>query len=160
MKHIVVDLEMNTVKNNSEIRKICRMETIEIGAVMLDENMQEISSFRTYIKPEFSETIAHKIRRLTGITDEMVANAPKFREGFGMFAAWCAGTGDDFKIYSWSDSDYMQISKEMEVKQYELSEIESRVVSEPWIDFQKEFDVHLGFEKQVSLKILLMRNQY
>lgn len=39
MKHIVVDLEMNKGKLKSEGRSICIMETIEIGAVMLDFSM-------------------------------------------------------------------------------------------------------------------------
>ncbi len=47
MKHIVFDLEMNNIRQKSEARKIYTMETIEIGAVMLADNLQEISSFRT-----------------------------------------------------------------------------------------------------------------
>ena len=31
MKHIVVDLEMNNIRQKSEARKICTMGTIEIG---------------------------------------------------------------------------------------------------------------------------------
>ena len=46
MKHIVVDLEMNNISNKYKDFD-CTMETIEIGAIMLDENYQEISSFRT-----------------------------------------------------------------------------------------------------------------
>ena len=51
MKHIVVDLEMNGIEKKHRIFG-CTMETIEIGAIMLDENYQEISSFKTYVKPE------------------------------------------------------------------------------------------------------------
>ncbi len=40
MKHIVVDLEMNSISNKY---KDFIMETIEVGAIMLDENYQEIS---------------------------------------------------------------------------------------------------------------------
>ena len=61
MKHIVVDFEMNNIQQKSEARRICTMETIEIGAVMLDDNLQEISSFRTYVKPEYNDGIAKKI---------------------------------------------------------------------------------------------------
>ena len=78
MKHIVVDLEMNYVAKKSDARRICRMETIEIGAVMLDDNLQEISAFRTYVKPEYNDYIERKIKRITGITEEMVQNAPPF----------------------------------------------------------------------------------
>lgn len=40
---------------------------------MLDDNLQEISSFRTYIKPEYKDGILPKISRLTGITEAMIA---------------------------------------------------------------------------------------
>lgn len=155
MKHIVVDLEMNGVSKKSEARCICTMETIEIGAVMLDENLQEISSFRTYVKPEYNDRIMPNITKLTGITNEMVLNAPKFKEAFRMFASWCMGTGDEVTIYAWSDTDYKQIIKEMALKAYELDEAEQLVVASEWKDFQAEFDGHLGFERQISLKMAL-----
>jgi len=155
MKHIVVDLEMNNIPYKSDARAICTMETIEIGAVMLDENLQEISSFRTYVKPQYNDRIIPKISKLTGITDEMVMNAPKFNEAFKMFTNWCMGTGDDITIYAWSDSDFIQISKEIELKSYEMSESEKHMVFNQWNDFQNEFDCHLGFERQVSLKMAL-----
>lgn len=155
MKHIVVDLEMNNVAQQSETRRICTHETIEIGAVMLDDNMQEISSFRTYVKPEYNDCIVPKISRLTGITTEMVACAPSFSEAFQMFTGWCLGTGDEVTIYAWSASDYTQIKKEIKLKNYEASAEEEMLVAEAWQDFQKEFDVHLGFERQLSLKMAL-----
>lgn len=119
---------------------------------MLDDMMQEISSFRTYVKPEYNDAIERKIRRLTRITDEMIANAPVFKEAFQMFTSWCLGTGDEVTVYAWSDSDYNQIVKEIVLKGYEVSEKESQLVHTPWTDFQHEFDKHLGFENQLSLK--------
>ena len=155
MKHIVVDLEMNTIRRKSEARKIWNMETIEIGAVMLDDNLEEIASFRTYVKPEFNDCIERKITRLTGITDDMVKNAPSFSEALRMFTNWCLGTNDDVTIYAWSESDYMQISNEMLLKNYQVSENEKDLLLNEWSDFQHEFDSHLGFQKQVSLKMAL-----
>lgn len=155
MKHIVVDLEMNTIRRKSEARKIWNMETIEIGAVMLDDNLEEIASFRTYVKPEFNDCIERKITRLTGITDDMVKNAPSFSEALKMFTNWCLGTNDDVTIYAWSESDYMQISNEMLLKNYQVSENEKDLLLNEWSDFQHEFDSHLGFQKQVSLKMAL-----
>ena len=60
MKHIVIDLEMNQVNGKSKARALCRMETIEIGAVMLDENLQEVSSFKEYVHPEYSDKVYAK----------------------------------------------------------------------------------------------------
>jgi len=155
MKHIVVDLEMNNIRKKSEARRVCTMETIEIGAVMLDENLQEISTFRTYVKPEYNDGIERKITRLTGITDEMVLNAPMFNEALRMFTSWCMGTGDEVTIYAWSDTDYQQISKEMLLKRYEVSEEEKALFYNEWSDFQHEFDSHMGFERQLSLSMAL-----
>nr|WP_315085127.1 exonuclease domain-containing protein [uncultured Lachnoanaerobaculum sp.] len=93
MKHIVVDLKMNKV--GKEYRNLgCTMETIEIGAIMLDENFQEISSFRTYVKPEYNTRITSIVRDLTGITYDMVINAPKFDEAIKMFSNRCLGVDD------------------------------------------------------------------
>lgn len=155
MKHIVVDLEMNNIRQKSEARRICTNETIEIGAVMLDDNLQEISSFRTYVKPEYNDGIVPKISRLTGITDAMVLNAPKFQEALRMFTNWCLGTGDEVTIYAWSDTDFNQIRKEITLKEYEVSEVEKDLLENEWTDFQQEFDGHLGFERQVSLRMAL-----
>ena len=155
MKHIVVDLEMNQVAQGSKARRICTQETIEIGAVMLDDNMQEISSFRTYVRPEYNDEILPKISRLTGITTEMVAGAPRFQEALKMFTNWCLGNGDEVILYAWSDADYLQIKKEMKLKQYEVSAVEEALVCREWEDFQKKFDLHLGFERQLSLKMAL-----
>ncbi len=155
MKHIVVDLEMNNIRQKSEARRICTNETIEIGAVMLDENLHEISAFRTYVKPEYNDGIVRKISRLTGITDEMVAGAPRFNEALRMFTNWCLGTGDEVTIYAWSENDYNQISKEMMLKEYQMTDAEKILLSDPWSDFQEEFDAHLGFENRLSLKMAL-----
>ena len=155
MKHIVIDLEMNKIARSSEARKICKSEIIEIGAVMLDENLQEIGNFRTYVKPEYNDKIAAEIRNLTGITDAMVANAPVFREAFRMFTNWCLGTGDEVTIYAWSDSDYNQVVKEILLKEYELSDEEHGLIDTEWTDFQNEFDAHIGFERRISLELAL-----
>ena len=155
MKHVVVDLEMNNVAQNSEARYICSSETIEIGAVMLDDNLTEISSFRTYVKPEHNARIMNKITKLTGITTEMVENAPVFNDALKMFMNWCLGTGDEVIIYAWSDSDFNQISKEIILKGYDISEEEKVLLENPWSDFQQEFDSNLGFERQISLKMAL-----
>lgn len=154
MKHIVVDLEMNKV--GKEHRNLgCTMETIEIGAIMLDDNFQEISSFRTYVKPEYNTRVTSVVSKLTGINYNMLINAPKFNEALKMFSNWCMGVDDDIKIYAWSTNDYKQVSKEIKLKHYEISSDESRVYLTEWNDFQEEFDTELGFDKQVSLSLAL-----
>lgn len=155
MKHIVVDLEMNNIRRRSEARKICTNEIIEIGASMLDENLWEIGKFQIYVKPEYNDVIVPKISKLTGITNEMVANAPTFSVAFKQFTDWCLNIKDDAMIYAWSNTDHSQVMKEIQLKQYKLSEEEHKLMEHGWTDFQNEFDIHLGFERQISLKLAL-----
>lgn len=155
MKHIVVDLEMNNIRRRSEARKICTNEIIEIGASMIDENLWEIGKFQIYVKPEYNDVIVPKISKLTGITNEMVANAPTFSVAFKQFTDWCLNIKDDVMIYAWSNTDHSQVMKEIQLKQYKLSEEEHKLMEHGWTDFQNEFDIHLGFERQISLKLAL-----
>ena len=155
MKHVVIDLEMNRIPRKSPARAICSSEIIEIGAVMLDDNLQEISSLRTYVKPEYSDDIAGDIQKLTGISYDMVAGAPGFNEALRMFTSWCHSTGDDVTIYAWSGTDYSQVRKEMELKAYEMSSDEQDLLLVEWQDFQHEFDSNLGFERAISLSMAI-----
>ena len=43
----------------------------------------------------------------------------------------------------------------MILKDYEVSAKEKEILLNRWSDFQAEFDNHLGFERQVSLKMAL-----
>ena len=155
MKHIVVDLEMNNIRRRSEARKICTNEIIEIGASMLDENLWEIGKFQIYVKPEYNDVIVPKISKLTGITNEMVANAPTFSVAFNQFTDWCLNIQEDVMISEGSNTDHSQVMKEIQLKQYKLSEEEHKLMEHGWTDFQNEFDIHLGFERQISLKLAL-----
>lgn len=152
MKYIVVDLEMNPIaKKHADKVAICKNEIIEIGAVLLDENFQEISSFMTYVRPEYNLEIVKKIEKLTGISWQMVENAPPFAEAFEMFSAYCRSIKGEYEICEWSDSDRVQFEKEIELKDYVLDSFEEELMGR-FVDFQKEFGDELGLERQVSLK--------
>lgn len=117
MKHIVIDLEMNALdKKYKDEKIICGREIIQIGAVLLDEQYQEIGYFNTLVKPQYNERIERKFEKLTGITTEKVQNAPVFAEAMEQFFSWCRSIKDEIHIYQWSESDYEQIAKELELK--------------------------------------------
>lgn len=156
MKHIVVDLEMNGLaKEYKEKRQLCGREVIEIGAVVLDDSYYEIGSFKTLVKPQFNDRVTPYISELTGITTEMVAEAPHFEDALKMFFSWCRSLDEQVHIYQWSESDLDQIVKEIALKEIVLDEDNQKMLSN-WFDFQKEYGETLNLENVVSLKNAVM----
>lgn len=151
MKHIIVDLEMNAIAREHEMNGSTHKEIIEIGAVMLDENYNEIGTFMTYVKPELNDTIESRYSSLTGITTAMVQDAPVFEDAIRAFADWCSSCNDEFTLYQWSDNDRMQILSEMNIKKFEPGVNEKKLMG-AWVDFQKEFSRLLGLSKPVALE--------
>lgn len=147
MIHIVIDLEMNPiVRSMKSIRKFITDEVIEFGAVKLDENYQPIDEFQCYVKPQFCEINKHIIK-LTGITNEMVADKKSFAEEFKNFFDWI-GTWD-MMLYSWSSSDIKQLRSECA---YKMPDFDSERMERQWIDIQKEFDDKIGLHSNLALK--------
>ena len=156
MKHIVVDLEMNIIaKSHKEARRLAGMEVIEIGAVVLDDAYQEIGSFMTYVKPQYNDEIEKKYAKLTGITTEMVQEAPVFEDALRQFLSWCAGISGEKRIYQWSGSDLAQIRQEAALKQPDLDE-QQQALLQDWADFQEEYGEKLGMDRALSLKDAVM----
>ncbi len=144
-----MDLEMNPVdkdRKRSDIKYY--QETIEIGAVMLGEDNQVIKTFQSYIKPSYSSKIREKIVNLTGITDETVAEAKNFEEVFYEFVAWCES---DYIIYSWSESDIIQLKKEHDYRGWTLRE-DVQYMFGHWHDVQKDFGDIFQYSKSFSLE--------
>ena len=152
MRYVVVDLEMNKLDNQyTEEKKICNQEIIEIGAVMLDNGHQEISRFKTYVKPQYSEEIRDIITKLTGITTKMVKDAPVFEEAVKQFFGWCFSYDGECQVQAWSDSDLHQILAEIALKHYVINKKEQELIDN-WMDFQNEYIVKLGLGRVVSLE--------
>lgn len=149
MRKIFLDLEMNAIAGeHKDARKICWQETIEFGAVCLNESNQESDSFRCYVKPEYNDRITSNITKITGIHTEQVQDAETFEKVFNRFVSWC---GYDFEIYSWSDSDLIQLKKEMILKGIPETESTENLFRS-WKDLQKEYDDFLFCERQIGLK--------
>ena len=156
MKYVVVDLEMNCVnKIYKKERQISHMEIIEIGAVAIDEMFQEISSFKIFVKPQYNKKIAKNLEKLTGITTQMVQDAPYFKEAIKQFFNWCESLEDEIQIYQWSESDRDQIIREMQLKEYQATENEKELLSK-WTNFQREYETKLGLDRDISLTDALM----
>ena len=133
-----------------EEREISKMEIIEIGAVILDEQYLVMGEFKTLVKPQFNDTISKRYETLTGISTQMVADAPTFVTAYEMFVNWCEAYGKEYEVYAWSDSDYHQLAAELKLKGYYKKDMVRPL--EKWYDFQLEYTQKLGLERALSLE--------
>lgn len=130
----VVDLEMCRVPRSARNDRFrWANETIQIGAVLLNESLEVVDEFVTYVSPEYG-FIDTYINKLTGIGRNDVSNAPSMEAALKAFMNWMPmGT----KVVSWSNNDELQIRHEIESKGIEISGLDD--ILENWIDCQKTF---------------------
>ncbi|MDO5132461.1 MAG: 3'-5' exonuclease [Eubacteriales bacterium] len=148
MYKIFIDLEMHPIPRSLEQeREICTQEIIEIGAVKLDEQNREVESFCEFVRPAYVTKIYSKFRKLTGITTENILGADPVSDVLPRFIQWC---GEDYEIYSWSDSDIWQILNETRLKDIQDLTGLSYMLNH-WHDFQQEFCELLHLQKQMNL---------
>lgn len=152
MKHIFIDFEMQPIpKRLTEKRRICRNEIIEIGAVVLDDTMSEVDSYKAFVRPAYSDAISKWVTDLTGITDQQVNAASPFEVAMKDLAEWCMGLGDDIIVYAWSGSDLEQVQKESELKGY-IADENLQAMFSCWKDYQKIFGELVEAKDPVALE--------
>ena len=152
MKYAVIDLEMCRVPKpmRSEAYKWSH-ETIQIGAVLLDENYNLTKKFNTFSNPEYGRMDSF-IEQLTGITKENVYTAKSFAKAIAAFLRWLPD--DDVRCVSWSDADKYQIMHEMEAKN--IGENRLTEILETWIDCQRMFGEKMDSSRQYKLEEALI----
>ncbi|MCQ2459915.1 MAG: exonuclease domain-containing protein [Ruminococcus sp.] len=132
-KYVIVDLEMCRVNKENFKAFGAKTELIQIGAVLVDDNLEIADTFMTYVKPQYG-AIDDFIEKLTGISPANVANAPESKEAIQLFTDWIP---DDAQIVSWSESDADQIISELDGKYIDNPKMEDLL--DTWIDCQITF---------------------
>ena len=83
MFNLVIDLEMCKVPRDYRSNSYkYATETIQIGAVLLDDSFKRIGTLCQCVHPEHG-VIDYFIENLTGIKNSQVKNAPKLEEALG-----------------------------------------------------------------------------
>ena len=144
---LFIDLECN----GAEV-----IETIQIGAVMTNDDFDKKCVFSTYVKP--SKPITPYVEKLTGITNKAVSNAPEFRQAMKLMHEWFQDTvqqlnsaekekclsyvwGEDFKLLKRQSKENLceKIYKEM-------------FPDNCRIDYQKNFSKCVEYDNRVLSK--------
>ena len=100
MTYIIMDLEWNNSYMKSAQKFI--NEIIEIGAVKLNENLEQIDIFSELVRPVVSKKLRSRIKNLTNISNEDVRAGRKFKEVIADFTEW---VGEDSIVMTWGDTD-------------------------------------------------------
>ncbi|PLT35407.1 exonuclease domain-containing protein [Bacillus sp. V5-8f] len=117
MNYIIVDVERNSFKYATDKPS----EIIEIGAVKLDETGTVLDTFSTLIKPLC--TLSNFTSKLTNITEDMIKDAPRFKEAYSNFVHFL---GKDYVFVSWGKEDYRFFQSDcnrLELKLFEPSSL-------------------------------------
>lgn len=92
MAYIVMDLEFNypETRYRSERNGVRLNEEItEIGAVKLDDDLNEVDRYQCYVKPTAYTKMNKKVEEVTEITTDMMWQGKPFEEAAKEFLAWC-----------------------------------------------------------------------
>ena len=155
MNYLVIDLEMCNVPRDYRSRSYkYANETIQIGAVLLDEEFKRIGTLSQYVHPEHG-VIDYFIENLTGIKNSQVKKAPKLDEALIHMIDWLGER--DYKIYAWSESDRNQLLHEIKAKNMTDERIYAFMKAENWIDYQDVFTKRFELSRQLSLEEALGR---
>lgn len=101
MEYIILDNEWHTPY--CKVNGKCINELIEIGAVKLDEELNEISRFSVLIRSTFTDKLSGRFQRLTNITtEEMLCDGMTFEQAVKLYSEWA---GNDAVTMTWSNSD-------------------------------------------------------
>ena len=80
--YVIINIETNGYFNRDNNKQI-----IFIEALKVDERLNKISSFKTYIKP--NESLEEDVVKLTGITNEMLQSGISEKEALINFIKFC-----------------------------------------------------------------------
>lgn len=155
MFYLVIDLEMCKVPRDYRSKSYrYANETIQIGAVLLDDSFKRIGTLCQYVHPEHG-VIDYFIENLTGIKNSQVKKAPKLDEALIHMIDWLGER--DYKVYAWSESDRNQLLHEIKAKNMTDERIYAFMKAENWIDYQDVFTKRFELSRQLSLEGALGR---
>ena len=110
--YIVLDLEWNqSAGGTEETIEHFPFEIIEIGAVKLNEAMEEIGEFRRLIRPRVYTRLHEKILEVTHMDERtLVDEGVDFKDAIREFLLWC---GEDGLFCTWGSMDLTELQRNM-----------------------------------------------
>ena len=101
MFFVIMDLEWNNSYN--KMRKCFVNEVLEIGAVMVNEELEVIDTFSLIIRSQLIKKLSGRVKNLTHISNEDMSSGVSFQRAVSDFSKWIGSRPCVF--LSWGNSD-------------------------------------------------------
>lgn len=111
MNYIIFDLEATCWDGWDKSQN----ETIEIGAVLINEQKEIVSEFVQFIKPLKHPTLSEFCKELTSIKQSDVDTSPYFSEAINNFKNWFGYGETDYLLCSWGFYDKKQFESDCKI---------------------------------------------
>ena len=147
MQFIVLDLEWNQPVSyqSSAYRKVgdrLLFEVIQFGAAKLNEQLEIVDTISIPVRPTHYLTIHPRVKRMTGLSSEVLCDAPEFVEGFTSFMEWC---GEDCVFLTWGCDDVSVLQQNVDFFRVECE-------LPKMYDIQRLYAAAVGKNGQTALK--------
>ena len=112
MNYIVFDLEWNQCPQG-KARENPRLpfEIVEIGAIKLNEDFEEIGRFHELIRPLVYHKLHRKTQEVIHLDEAELAHKRTFSPVIRDFFKWC---GEDFEFVTWGSLDLSELQRNMD----------------------------------------------
>lgn len=135
MNYIVLDLEWNQCPLGKEHENpALPMEIIEIGAVRLNDNLEETGRFHKVIKPQVYKDLHFHIKQVVHLTKEELQRGTPFKVAMKEFLDWC---GEEYQYCTWGNMDLLELQRNM--KFYGMDDVYTEPIR--FFDVQKMFSL-------------------
>lgn len=135
MNYIVLDLEWNQADDlKTKLENELLFEIIEIGAVKLNSEKEQIDSFHELIKPQVFDRMNQVTGEIVHINIKELENCRSFKEVAEDFVRWC---GEDYIFCTWGNLDLPELQKNMDF--YNMTRLSEKPFA--YYDVQKLFSI-------------------
>ncbi len=151
MNYIIYDLEATCWDGNPlELPQ----ETIEIGAILLNDYGEQLGSYNRFVKPVLHPYLSPFCKDLTSITQQEINAAKTFPIVIEEFKKWAEIYEEDYLLCSWGQFDKIMFQRDCALHQLE----------DDWCDFhmniKKQYQNHKKLKNPIGLKKAVMREGF
>jgi len=143
MNYIIYDLEATCWEGNA---LDLEQETIEIGAILLNDYGENIGSFNRFVKPILHPYLSPFCSYLTSIEQSDVNRASTFPKVIEEFKDWAGIYDTDYILCSWGNFDKIMFERDCTLHQIEFDWCEHH------INLKKQYQNFNRLKKPIGLK--------